>query len=244
MGGTVRSAVAGATRYLGSVLVGVLLAPVLPDVAVDLFGGGPGWGDALLRVGALLVVALACVVTFQLQVRLAARRSRAAVLTGIGTCEVLVLPIGLRCVYRPPGRRTGPRSIPEWLVDHCRPDTVVVVSSPQIGDVEEKLGRGLAADGIRFASVQLPDVSDPKTAIPEAERRISDALAALHLTERRTYVDTTGGNVIMSLAMLRVGVVLGAECTYLASEYRGGEPVPGTQVGRAFAPAALFGPTA
>lgn len=180
--------------------------------------------------------------TFWAQRRLAQRRSRAAVLTGIGTCEVLVLPVGLRCVYRLERERVGARSIPEWLVDTCRPEAVVIVSSPQVGDVEAKLGRGLTAAGIAYACVELPDVVDAKDAIPEAERRVPDAVAKLDVAGRRTYVDTTGGNVIMSLAMLRVGAVLGAECTYLASEYRAGEPVPGTQVGRAFDPAALFAP--
>jgi hypothetical protein len=88
--------------------------------------------------------------------------------------------------------------------------------------------------------VQLSEVSDPKSTIPEVGRTVPAKLAELDPADRTVYVDITGGNVVMSLAMLRLGAVLGAECIYLASEYKNGEPVPGTQVGRAFDPAALF----
>lgn len=241
----VRDAASGAARYLGGVLVGVLLAPVLPDVAVDAFGrDDPRWVNPVLRLAALALVLVACVAVFAVQRRRAHRRARGAVLTGIGACDVLVLPLGLNCVYRPPGQRTGLRAIPEWLIDTCEPQFVVAVASPETPDADERIGRGLAEKGIGFACVQLTDVVDPKRAVPEAARRIPEKLADLGLDGQHTYVDTTGGNVVMSLAMLRVGAMLGAECTYLSSRYEKGRLVPGTQVGRAFDPVALFAPPA
>lgn len=237
---SLRSAFSGASRHISGVLVGVLLAPVLPDVAVEVFGGGPAWGDAVLRIIALVVVVAVCVAVYQTQVWFA-RRRQAVILTGVGRRDVLVLPVGFRCQYRPGPQRTGQRTIPEWLIDTCRPAAVVLVTSPEIGDVEAKLGKGLATEGIRYAVVQLTDVYNPDSAIPEAERGVSAKLGDMELTGLPTYVDTTAGNVVMSLAMLRVARALGAECTYVASRYQHKTLVPGSQSGRAFDPTRLFG---
>lgn len=233
----------GASRYLGSVIVAVLLAPVLPDVFVELFGGGEqAWVDPVLRLAALAVVLLGCVVVYWVQNRIARRRS-AVVLSGIGQRDVLVLPVGFTSEYHRRGDRTGERSVSDWLVDTCRPGVVIAVVSPEVAPIATRTRAALTADGVVCEVVELPDVADPTSAVPEAERLVSGLVTSRALGGRPTYVDTTGGNVVMSLAMLRVASVLGVECTYVASRHDGKRIVPGSQVGHAFDPVALFGPT-
>jgi hypothetical protein len=238
-----RALVAGASQYMSSVLVGVLLAPVLPDVAVDLGGAArPWWTNPALRIGSLLLVLVVCVLAYRAQLAVTRRRALRAgyALSGIGRRDVLVLPIGLRSGYTPRDRRTGEKTVIEWLVDSSRPAHVIGVATPQVNDLLPGIRMGLAADGVRFDSVEIRDAGDPDTAVADAQSLVISMVQSRSLTGRTCYVDTTGGSVPMSLAMLRVGSLLGAECTYVSSEYKDRALVPGSQKGRAFDPVALL----
>ncbi|MEU4376718.1 hypothetical protein [Pseudonocardia alni] len=235
-----RATLAGTREYLGSVLVGVVLAPVLPDVAVDLFGDGTV-RDPLLRLGAVAAVLAGCVLLFRWRrARTARRAARSGLtLTNLERRDVLIAPIGLRSGYTERDNRTGVKTVVEWLVDSSRPDTVIGVCTPQSATVLPALRAGLAADGVRLETAELSDVLDPEATVATAQALVVGLVDARGLRERSTYVDITGGTVPMSLAMLRVGAVLGARCTYVSSEFRGGTVVPGTQRASAFDPAAL-----
>lgn len=241
--GAAQRLVSGANQYLGTVVVGVMLAPVLPDVAVELLGeADPRWLNPLLRLCALGFVLVLCVGVYQLQLswtRWRVGRS-GLVLMGVEQRDVLVLPVGLPTRYRSRDTRTGVMSVAEWLVDSSRPQLVIAVGSPQVADRMAVMGAQLAADGVDFESVVLRDAYDPEIAVPDAERLVVGVMAAGGLLDRPCYVDTTGGTVPMSIAMLRVGALLGARCTYVSSTYDGREVVPGSQRGRAFKVSALL----
>lgn len=237
---------AGATRYLGSAAVAVALAPVVPDIFVDLWGGEGGAPPWLLRAVAILLVIAACFTVYGVQRSSTRRRARRAggVLAGIGRRDVLVVPVSYRSGYTRRGHRTAPNSVIEWLVDTSRPTLVVLVPSPESADRVVDLRVELLADGVADVRVvELPDVGDPGATVPDAERLLVPLLLDDGRTGAQCYVDTTGGTVPMSLAMLRVGAAVGAECTYVVSEFKDDKPVPGSQRGVAFLPPDLFAPT-
>ena len=238
-----RALLAGASRYMGSLLVGVLFAPVLPDMAVDVLGSSSGaWWNALLRLGSLVFVLGVCVAVYAAQVASTARRARRAGLTlsGLGLRDVLVLPIGFTAGYSPTRDRPHPNTIQEWLVDSCQPQHVVAVGTSDVRARLDEIREGLREDGITVDEVVLTDPKNPDVAVREAQHLVVACLAARSLIGRSCYVDTTGGLVPMSIAMLRLGALLGVECTYVASEFADKKIVPGTQSAHAFYPAALF----
>ena len=243
MAAGLRSLFAGTSRYMGSVAVGVLLAPVLPDIAVELFGDrfGTGW-NPLLRVGAMVVVVGICAGAYQAQLHLATRRARRGgyVLSDIEERDVLVLPVGYTSGYSSVRRRTGAKTIQEWLIDTCRPNVVILVGTAQVAAQVAAIRAGLAEDPPACFVVELSDGTDPKKAVREAQNLVIALMEAESLLGRSTYVDTTGGSVPMSIAMLRLGALLGTQCTYIASDFKDKQIVPGTQRGRAFLPAELF----
>ncbi|WP_298800704.1 hypothetical protein [Pseudonocardia sp. 73-21] len=235
----------GATRYLNTLLIGVLLAPVAPDVAVDLFGATlPSWRNPLLRLLAVLAVFALCLSAYRWRLHAARRRARRRGyrLAGVESREVVVLPIGFRTRYDARGRRTGSMSVANWLLDAARPSVVIGVTNPQIPAQQvEQLRAELAVDGIAFETVCLSAVHDPEVAVRDAEEMLVGQLQLRGLAERSCYVDTTGGTVALSMAMLRVAALIGAQCTYVSSRFENNQPVPGTQVGHAFDPRTLLG---
>jgi len=239
-----RNLISGSTRYLSSVFVAVMLAPVVPDMAVELFGAPePLWRDPSLRAAALLLVLVVCIATYRFRVGLARRRARRSGyrLAGIQQRDVLVLPIGHRSTYQARKARIGAMSVVNWLVDAAAPGLVLGVASPQIsGELLADLHSQLARDGIEFEHVTLRDVGNPETAVADAERLVIGELEARGLLTASCYVDTTGGNVVMSIAMLRVAALLGVQCTYVSSRYENNQPVPGTQIGNGFDPRNLL----
>jgi hypothetical protein len=233
----------GSTDYLKSVFVAVILAPIAPDVAVDLWGDPASrWRDPLLRFIALVLVLVLCVVVYRARVRRANQRSRRSPyrLTGVGQHDVLVLPLGGGSTYQSPGGRTKSKTVPEWLVDAVRPTLVIAVATPQVEAMIDEMRTNLGSDGIDFDHVVLSDGGDPELAVPEAEAQVLAKLKGRNLLTASCVVDVTGGTVPMSIAMLRVASLLGATCTYVSSEYKNNGPVPGSQVGRSFAPRALL----
>lgn len=243
--GAARRLFSGANQYLGTVVIGVLFAPVLPDVAVELFGGSDQrWVDPLLRLAALGLVFALCVGVYQLQLSWTQWRvgRSGLVLVGVEQRDVLVLPVGLPTTYRSRGSRMGEISVAEWLVDSARPQLVIAVGSPQVAERMTGMGEQLNADGVAFESIVLRDVYDPEIAVPDAERLVIGLMTANGVLDRSCYVDTTSGTVPMSIAMLRVGSLLGAQCTYISSTYCGREVVPGSQRGRAFDVSGLLTP--
>jgi CRISPR-associated protein (Cas_Cas02710) len=239
------SLLVGSTGYLSSVFVGVILAPIAPDAAVDVFGDPTSWWlDPLLRFGALVLVLVLCVLVYRARVGLAARRSRRSPyrLTGVERHDVLVLPLGHNSTYQSRSDRTKPKTVPDWLVDAVAPTLVIAVATPQINSAMiDGLRTQLAADGIDFDHVELRGGGDLALGVPDAEHEILAKLKARNLLTTPCAVDVTGGTVPMSIAMLRVASLLGATCTYVFStEYKDNKPVPGTQVGKSFDPRALL----
>ncbi|SDH47931.1 hypothetical protein [Pseudonocardia oroxyli] len=237
---SLRRLLTGASAYLGSVFVGVLFAPVLPDVAVDLFGNDD-WRDPLLRLAAVVLVLIACVALYRFQIVRAARRAAriGLALEGLEQREVLVIPVGHRSGYTARAVRTGQRTSTEWLVDSCRPAVLVAVGTPQVTVMRAALREGLEADGVAVEWVELSDGGDPEVAVAEAQSLVVGLLERRGWRDRPSYVDTTGGTVAMSFAMLRVGALLATTCVYVASEIRNREVVPGSQRARAFDPILL-----
>ncbi len=235
----------GSTRHLTSVFVAVILAPVAPDIAVDLLGDPASpWRDPLLRFVAPVLVLVLCVLVYRAQVGVAARRSKRHPyrLTGVEQHDVLVLPLGHNSTYESRRRRTKSKTIPDWLVDTVAPTLVIAVATPQIESAMiDEMRTNLASDDVEFDHVVLSDGRDPAIVVPEAEDQVLAKLKSRNLLTTSCAVDVTGSTVPMSIAMLRVASLLGATCTYVASRrYEDNSPVLGSQVGKSFDPRALL----
>ncbi|MFD7656632.1 hypothetical protein ACFV4N_21895 [Actinosynnema sp. NPDC059797] len=232
-----------ARRNLESVFVAVLLVPVMPDLFVDWFGQPDNPArDGLLRLAAaaaVFVVAVLVGAARNAWTRHRAARSRAP-FTPLPTADVLVLPISPRGTpYTRAAARAGNPEVPEYLCDHVRPTTVVAVLNPKTADRAHKLETELAADGITLVTVHLDDVHDP-TATVAGTDKIIQRLRDLGAPPDRVLVDVTGGNVPLTLAMLRTAAVHGARCVYVATQPGpDGTPRPHTQQGHTFDPATL-----
>lgn len=232
-----RRAAGGTGPLLGSAFVAVLLAPVLPDLAVDWFSGT--LPDGLLRVIAIVVVLALCVGIFYGRIGLARRRARhhGYQLADLQQRDVLVLPLGFTN-YQRRDARTGRVPLACWLVDTIRPDIVIGVSNPGISGTEiDRTRTELAADHVRFDYVRLSSAIDATTAVPEAQELLQDRLGRPDVTGRSCYVDVTGGTVVLTIAMLQSAAALGLDCVYVASEFDDQRNlIEGSQTGRSFDP--------
>ncbi len=243
-GKRVAGALSRASQYVGSVFVAVLLAPVLPDAAVELFGAqSPSWRDPILRGAAVLVVIAACVGVDQVR-RWHARRGEAnAPMPELRHYPVLVQPLSLnRYEYRPRDtERPGDLTVPEVNVDAATPNLVVAVATPPLLGKLDALRAGLAGDDIEFAHVSISDPDDVRQVVPEATRRTLDLLREHEIAPADVCFDTTGGNVPMSLAMLRAAALYGSDCCYVSSQQHQGGRAARSQVSRSFEPNVLLG---
>jgi len=110
-----------AAGYLGSVFVAVLFVPVLPDIAVEAFGdAGSRWRNPVLRLAAVFVVVVACLVLEVVRRRIARRRRLRTGyrLGGLSPADLLVLPLAPgRSSFRALDRRTGEQSVAEVLIE-------------------------------------------------------------------------------------------------------------------------------
>lgn len=230
-----------AAGYLGSVFVAVLSVPVLPDIAVEAFGDADSrWRNPVLRLGAVLVVVVACVGVEVVRRRIARRRRLRTGyrLGGLGAADLLVLPLAPgRSSFRAPHRRTGEQSVPEVLVDATRPAVVLGITSPEMPSTEVAALRAeLDAEGVGFVHVSISDAFDPVVAVAECERAVVAAVDKLDVAPGSICVDVTSGTKTMTLAMMRVAAVLHAECAYVSARFDGANRLPNTQRAHGFRP--------
>ena len=236
-----------ASQYLGSVFVAVLLAPVLPDAAVELFGApSPTWRNPVLRGAAVLLVIAACVGVDQIRRWRARRREARAPMPELGHYAVLVQPLSpQRYGYRSrESGRTGDLMVPEVNVDAASPRLVVAVATPQIPAASvDELKANLAVDDVDFDVVSISEPDDVKQVVPEVTQRVLATLREHDVDPGDVCFDTTGGNVPVSLAMLRAAALYGSDCCYVSSRLDRDGRAPRSQLPRSFDPAALFGAT-
>jgi len=236
---------ASANRYLKSVFVAVLLAPVLPDIFVEFFGGSsPQWRNPALRATAIIVVVLICISVYQAQRWNARRREKDAPMPEMGPYPVLVQPLSPnRYGYRPRDHgRTGDRTVPEVNVDAAAPRLVIAVASPQIThESRSELRTGLAADDVKLDVVDISEPDDVKKVVPDVTQKVLAKLREHQIDPGDVCFDTTGGNVPISLAMLRAAAVYGSDCCYVSSRLDRDGRAPYSQLARSFDPVALFG---
>ena len=240
----VTTTLVGASQYLNSVFVAVLLAPVLPEIALDFFGApSPHWRNPALRGAAVLLVTVACVGVYQIRRWRARRREREAPMPELRHYPVLVQPLSPHYTYRPRGKgRTGDRQVPEVNVDAATPRLVVTVVTPQVSDARlGELRAGLAVDEVKLDVVHISEPNNVKQVVPNLTHQVLAKLREHQVEAADVCFDTTGGNVPMSLAMLRAAALYGSSCCYVSSEMGRDGRTPHTQVSRSFDPAALFG---
>lgn len=248
-----RQSLRGASAFVSSVFVAVLLAPVLPDVFVELAGdGGPPWRAPALRGAAVLLVVVVAVAVFRLRERSRIRAARrGAEMHGLAHVPVLVLPLSPERkrpthvpTYTAATLRRGDPTVAERLIDSIRPELVVCVVTPQFEpDDLARLTEALKADGTsEVAIVRLDDGMDPTIAITDTCSRLLALVEQRGLTGEDINVDITGGTKTMTLALARAASLIGADCVYVASEYRrdAGNVLPGTQKPYRFAATELL----
>jgi hypothetical protein len=235
----------GASQYLESVFIAVLLAPVLPEVAVDFFGGAlPYWRNSVLRCAAVLVVLLACGVVYQWRRWLVRRRQAEAPMPEMGHYEVLVQPMSPKYTYRLPERRESDRSVPEVTVDAARPELLVAIVTPEVereGKNQNQLREGLRASRVELEIVRISNAKDVKKVVNETINKVLATLQQRQVKPDRVCFDITGGTKPMSLAMLRAAALYGSDCCYVSSEVDRDGRLPHTQCARSFDPVTLFG---
>lgn len=209
----------GATRWLGTAGIAVLLAPVLPDLAVDIFGDPTApardWWLRLLALAFLIALVLGLTAA---NLRWTARRTRRRgrdPFADLRPAEVLAVSLSLgkdnTLPYTRIDRRAGPGpQIVEFLAAGTTPTTVVGVISPQVDQTTvDSLTAEFAADGIGFTPVRISEAYEPHAVIGES-RGIADTIARLDVPGSQILVDTTAGTIPMTLAMMRVAATLGA----------------------------------
>ncbi len=227
--------VRGANAYLRSAFLAVLLAPVLPDIAVDLFGDTASpW---LLRVLAVVGLFGGCVVLFawtrHLERKLVAANQDPK-LHKVERCDVLILGLGPRSEFRRlEDRNQSELSVPEYLVQHTHPSKVILVSTPQVAALDE-IRRNLETERITVHRVTLSDAMDPDEALSEVPRQVTELLENEKLSDKKINVDVTSGTVVMSLAMVRLALILSAQVVYVWG--RGLEGKPAARQSRSFDP--------
>jgi hypothetical protein len=232
-----------AARYLRNVVFAVLFVPVLPDIAVEAFGGDePRWLNPTLRVAALLVIITGLVLFNRWQLWLAARRAATSVgMHRMRHYRVVVLPMGPRqAEYRESASRRGDPSSTEVIVDRATPRLVVAMTTDAVSDDRlDAVRAGLRACGIRFDTIPLDDPTDVEKAVPEGSAAVIEALRRHQVDPADVCFDTTGGNVPMSLAMLHAAARYGSDCCYVSSQQEQGQRLPKTQKVTTFAPMIL-----
>lgn len=172
------------------------------------------------------------------------RREIGAPMPGLGHYAVLVQPLSPnRYGYRPRDTgRTGDLTVPEVNVDTARPRLVVAVATPQIlaASVDE-LKVSLAQDDVDCEVVSISEPNDVKQVVPNVTQQVLAKLRERNIEPGDVCFDTTGGNVPMSLAMLRAAALYGSDCCYVSSQMNRDGRTPRTQWPRSFDPTDLFG---
>lgn len=132
--------------------------------------------------------------------------------------------------------------VPEVNVDAATPRLVVAVATPQISAASvDDLKVCLAADDVDFDVVSISEPNDVKQVVPDVTQLVLAKLREHRVDPGEVCFDTTGGNVPISLAMLRAAALYGSNCCYVSSRLNGDGRAPHTQLARSFDPTVLFG---
>lgn len=234
----------GISRHLGTAGAAVLLAPVLPDIAVETFGV-EGGAAAIARVSALGALVIACYGIYRVESWRYRKHLKTVVTRSIKAQQrdTLVLPLSKGTQIRSQGGRTGAPTLGEILVRQVQPRRVVLVSAPG-GEAEEWLRvtrTALAKDGIDTTTFTMRSRNSVEWLVEDLTQHIDDERANGQSWDGSSIVfDLTGGTLPMSLAMLRTAAAVGAECLYITVEYGPDGPIPGTQKDRQIDPKAFM----
>jgi len=235
-----RGTLSGISRHLGTVGAAVLLAPVLPDIAVEAFGA-EGGAAVLARTGALGALVIVCYGIYLFESWRYSKHLKTVMARSIEAQQrdTLVLPLSRGTQIRPQGSRDGAPTLGEILLRRVQPRRVVLVSAPG-SEAEEWLRvtkAALGEDGLDTTTFTMHSRDSVEWLVEDLSRHID--------TERKngrpwdgssTVFDLTGGTLPMSLAMLRTAAAVGAECLYITVDYGPDGPIPGTQQARQIDP--------
>jgi hypothetical protein len=242
-----RAAARGSSRYLQSVVIALVLAPVLPDMAIDVTHTH-GWAAALTRLLAVLAVVLLSAIAFLVQNLRYRRRARLTppVFLGIDHRHTLILPMGLGGgpvpLYRRRADRTGDiHGVGELLVEAVQPTRVILVRSEAVDPAAaETILTALTQDGYETDVFRITNANDVTTVAEDLRRAIDTYRAQGNTWDGNALsIDVTGGTVPMSLALLRVAAQAAAPCVYITKQQRGRDIVAGSQQPRQFDPRLL-----
>jgi CRISPR-associated protein (Cas_Cas02710) len=237
----------GSVVYLQSALVALVLAPVVPDILVDLTAV-EGRSAAAVRLGGVLLVVAVCALVFVRQSR-RYRRSLSMVSSLASNVRphdtlIIALSLGMSTRYEQVGARVGRLpSITEILVDRLAPRTVILVRSQDVPDREWRTTRdSLQADGLQVATIMVHNSEKPEEILADVQRALSRGMGDGQAWDLSSVaVDVTGGTKLMSLAMLRLAAELDASCVYVTKRYAHGRAgiAPNSQVPYQFDPRQL-----
>lgn len=235
----------GTSRYLQSVVIALVLAPVLPDAAVDATGA-EGWASVGVRSASVLVVLAVSAAAFLVQNWRYRKQARLtpAHMGRVDQRDTLVLPVSLRPVpvYRRERERTGAVfEVGDLLVGAVRPKRVVLVCSDAVDRAPvDEAATAMTTDGLEVEIFDVTNANDVETVLADLEHRIRGYRERGNPWDGATLsIDVTGGTVPISIALLRVAALAGAHCVYVAKEQRGRDIVPGSQHPRQFDPRLL-----
>jgi len=235
----------GSFAYLQSALVALVLAPVVPDMLLDLTAvrGRPA---AAIRLGGMLLVVAACGLVFVVQSR--RYRRKLSLVTSLASnvrqhdVLIIALSLGDTTRYEQVARRAHRLpSIIEILVATVAPQSVILVKSQEVPDTASNATRdSLEADGKQVATIPIQDCEKPEEILDDVQRALNRGPANGATWKLSSVaVDVTGGTKLMSLAMLRLAAELNASCVYVTKKQRGADITPGTQIPYQFDPRKL-----
>lgn|GEM_PF-6861375 len=235
----------GSVIYLESALVALLLAPVLPDILIDLTGvhGRP---TAAVRAVGVLIIVVICGLVFTVRSRQYRRTLHRASLasSNVEPRDTLILALSPRsdARYEHRDRRAGRLpSIAELLVEKINPRYVVLLCTPQVDIAHWTASRDNLRDENRTVTViHVSNHERPEQFLTEIENGLPDGTSDTW-SPASVAVDITGGTKLMSIAMLRLAGDLNAVCVYVTSTHSGTEITPGTQALYQFDPRTLTG---
>ncbi|MGH4014475.1 MAG: hypothetical protein ACRDSL_11250 [Pseudonocardiaceae bacterium] len=228
-----RGTLSGISRHLTTVGTAVLLAPVLPDLAVDA-SGAEGGAAVLARVSALGVLVIICYGIYLAESWRYRKHLNTVVPQSIEAQQrdTLVLPLSKGTQVRPQGTRDGNPTPGEILLRRVQPRQVVLVTAPG-SDAEEWLRitrTALDQDGLDTTTFTMRSPDSVEWLVEDLSQHIDQVRANGRPWDgTSTVFDLTGGTVAMSLAMLRTAAAVGAECLYITADYGPHGPIPGTQ---------------
>jgi CRISPR-associated protein (Cas_Cas02710) len=244
---TIGATYRGSVIYLQSALVALILAPVVPDMLIDLTGvhGRP---TAAVRLAGVLLVVIICGLVFTIRSRQYRRTLHRASLA-FSNVEprdtlILVLSPGSASRYEHRDFRVGRLpSVAEILVEKIGPRSVVLLRSPEVDDIDWRTSRdALLAEDRHVTVIAVSNCERPEQFLDEIKNGLP-ADPSDSWNPSSAAVDVTAGTKLMSIAMLRLAADLNAVCVYVTSTRDGSGIKPGSQVPYQFEPRSLVGVT-